>query len=142
MTTLKIAVRLICVLAFVTGAVDIVDGVGLLSFAGVRLQSVARDPTLNSQIAFWGAIWFGYGVVLWRASLHLRSEPSLFRLLCGILVLSGLARVGAAFAYGLPAPPLVAAMAIELVGGTALLLWHGAALRTGSETLATAQKPL
>jgi len=72
--------------------------VGLLTVGGARLESVAHDPVLNSQVGFWGAIWFGYGIILWRTSSNLRDEAGLFRLLCGILVLSGLARVGAAIA--------------------------------------------
>ena len=129
MNTLRIVVRLFCIVPFVTGLVDIVHGVGLLEFAGVTLHSVADAPTLNSQVGFWGAIWFGYGVVLWRAGSHLHDEPKLFRLLCGILILSGLARVGAVAAYGLPALPLVVALAVELIGGSALLLWHAVVLR-------------
>ncbi len=75
-------------------------------------------------MAFWGAIWFGYGIVLWRASSHIRGEPELFRLLCRILLLSGLARVGAAVAYGLLGAVLTGAMTVELLGGFGLLLWH------------------
>ena len=126
MQALKMAVRALCLIPFLTGAVDIVDGVGLLTLGGARLDSVANDPVLNSQVGFWGAIWFGYGFVLWRASAHLHDEADLFRLLCAILVLSGLARVGAAIAYGLPGTVLTGAMAIELIGGAGLLLWHAA----------------
>ena len=92
MTALKTIVRIFCLIPFLTGAVDVVNGIGLLSSAGVPLQTLARDPTLNSQVGFWGAIWFGYGVVLWRASSHLQDEPEVFRLLCLTLFLSGLAR--------------------------------------------------
>ncbi len=53
--------------------------------------SVAGDPVLNSQVGFWGAIWFGIGIILWRASSHLQDEVDLFRLLCGAMALSGLA---------------------------------------------------
>ena len=128
MRILKAAVRVICVLAFVTGVADIVDGVGLLTAAGAHLASVARDPMLNSQIGFWGAIWFGFGVVLWRASSHLRDEADLFRLLCGTIVLSGVARLGAAFAYGLPGPVLTVAMTVEIIAGTGFLVLHAQAL--------------
>ena len=123
------AVRALCIIPFVTGAVDIVDGMDLLILGGARLAGVARDPILNSQIGFWGAIWLGFGVVLWRASGRLREEAELFRLLCGTIALSGLARLGAALAYGLPGPVLTAAMAVELGAGVGFILWHTAALR-------------
>ena len=129
MHALKLAVCALCVIPFATGAIDIVNGVGLLIVGGAHLQSVARDPALNSQVSFWGAIWFGFGLILWRASAHLRDEADLFRLLSGTIALSGLARLGAAFAYGLPGPVLTLAMAVELTAGAGFLLWHAAALR-------------
>lgn len=128
MQALKTAVRVFCVIPFLTGLADIVDGAGLLTLAGAQLGPAAGDPVLNNQIGFWGAIWFGFGVILWRASSHLRDEADLFRLLCGILVLSGLARLGAAMAHGFPGPELAVAMAVELAGGVGLLLWHASAL--------------
>ena len=135
MHALKLTVRAFCVIPFATGIADIVDGVGLLGTAGARLGAAAHDPVLNSQVGFWGAIWFGYGVVLWRASAHLADEADLFRLLSGILVLSGLARLGAALVYGWPGPILTVAMTVELLGGAGLLLWHSAALRSGTGPL-------
>lgn len=122
MHALRMAVRALCTMPFVTGAVDIVDGVGLLALAGARLESVANDPVLNSQVGFWGAIWLGFGIILWRASSHLRDEADLLRLLCGTVVLSGLARLGSAFAHGLPGPVLTIAMSRELIAGTGFLL--------------------
>ena len=129
------AVRALCIIPFVTGVIDILDGVGLLILGGARLESVARDPILNSQVGFWGAIWLGFGVILWRASAHLRDEADLFRLLCGTVALSGVARLGAAFAYGLPGPVLTAAMVVELTAGVGFLLWHASALRGPEEVL-------
>lgn len=128
MNALKLTVRALCIIPFLTGVADVVNGVGLLSFAGARLGSAAADPVLNSQVSFWGAIWLGFGVILWRSSSRLRAEPDLFRILCGTLVLSGLARFGSALVHGWPGPELVIAMAVELVGGAGLALWHASAL--------------
>jgi hypothetical protein len=141
MQALKIAVRTFCVVPFLTGAADIVDGAGLLALAGAQLGQAANDPVLDSQIGFWGAIWFGFGVILWRASSRLRNEPGLFRLLCGILVLSGLARLGSAMAHGSPGPELAVAMAVEFVGGVGLLLWHASALGRRPATSAAQSCP-
>lgn len=126
---IKLASRALCVLAFVTGLVDMFAGIPLLIAGGGRLTSVAGDPVLNSQIGFWGAIWFGFGIVLWRTSGRLRAEAGLFRILCGIILLSGLARLVAALSYGLPGGALTTAMVVEIVGGAGLFLWHAAVLR-------------
>ena len=58
MQALKIAVRTLCIVPFFTGVADIVDGAGLLTLAGSQLGQAVNDPILNSQIGFWGAIWF------------------------------------------------------------------------------------
>ncbi len=135
MPVLKLAVRAICVIAFVTGLADIVDGVGLLTQAGARLGNAAGDPVLNSQIGFWGAIWFGFGLVLWRTSSRLQEDADLFRLLCAIIVLSGLARLGAAFGHGFPGPVLTVAMTVEIAGGAGFLLLHAVASRRSKAAL-------
>ena len=129
MSGLKLATRLLCILAFVTGIVDMFAGVRLLIAGGGNLAGVAADPVLNSQVGFWGAIWFGFGIILWRTSARLREEAGLFRILCGITALSGLARLGAAFAYGLPGGVLTTAMIVEIGAGAGLYLWHAAALQ-------------
>ncbi len=133
MQALKIAVRALCLIPFVTGVADIINGLGLLTFAGAHLGKAADDPVLNSQVGFWGAVWFGFGTILWRASSHLRDEADLVRLLFGTLLLSGLARLGAAVAYGLPGPVLTVAMAVEILGGAGLLFWHASAFRRAGQ---------
>ena len=128
MRGLKLAIRSFCMIAFLTGAVDMFAGVHLLILGGADLHAVTSDAVLNSQVGFWGAIWFGFGFILWRASTHLGDERSLFRILCAIIILSGLARLGSAVAYGLPGPVLTGAMILELVAGVGFLAWHGAVL--------------
>ena len=127
---LRLAIRAFCLLAFLTGAIDMFAGVHLLIVGGAHLESVAGDAVLNSQVGFWGAIWFGFGLILWRASTRLREEAGLLRILCAIIALSGLARLGSAVAHGLPGPVLTGAMILELVAGVGFLVWHSAASHT------------
>ena len=129
MAGLTLAVRLFCVVAFVTGGLDLVDGMDLLVSAGAPVERVAADPVLNSQVRFWGAIWFGFGLVLWRTSSRLRAEAGLFRLLCAVIALSGLARLASALLYGLPGAILTGAMILELAAAAGFAVWHAAALR-------------
>ena len=134
MHLLKMVVRAFCLIAFLTGAVDMFAGVHLLIVGGAHLRDVTDDAVLNSQVGFRGAIWFGFGVILWRASAHLRDEANSFRILCAIIALSGLARLGAAIVYGLPGPVLTGAMILELVTGVGLLAWHTADCATDFRT--------
>lgn len=130
MNTLTIAVRLFCLLPFATGLGDLLLSAGIFGATGVRLPDEAvRNPALNSQVGFWGGIWFGFGLLLWKCSSNLVADRDWFYLLCGILVLSGVGRAIAAARFGLPSAPLIGAMALELVGAPLLVAWHWAVVR-------------
>lgn len=122
---LRLVVRIFCLLPLLTGTLDFVKGVPTLRRGGAVIpDNVAKDPALNSQIGFWGAIWLGYGLTLWRASADPRADAGLLRLQLGILFLSGIGRASAAIRFGPPSRPLREAMVLELVGPPVLLLWH------------------
>ena len=130
MRALRLVVRVFCLLPFATGALDLVRGASYLRSGGAVIPDpAAADPVLNSQVKFWGAIWLGFGLTLWRTTSDLRANAGLFRLLMGILVLSGTGRATAAIQFGRPGRALEGAMALELVGVPLLLLWHRVELR-------------
>ncbi len=130
MRNLKVSVRAFCVLPFVTGAIDFTRGAGFLKSAGVPLsEELVSNAILDSQVRFWGAIWLGYGLVLWSSASRLERDPGTFRLLCGILALSGLGRILSFVRCGSPGAPLTAAIAIETLGAAGFAVWHAALLR-------------
>ncbi len=105
MQRLATVVKIFCLVPFITGAADLVDGVALLKAAGSPIDGEIRtDPIMNSQVRFWGAIWFGYGILLWRTTSDLRKDADLFRILCAILALSGLGRFVSTIQYVHRAP--------------------------------------
>ena len=117
--------RVFCVVPFLTGAADLWLGAKILTLSGVRMpEQVTRDAILNSEIRFWGAIWFGYGVALWWASFDLRGRADVLRILLGTLFLSGLGRALSAAQFGWPSSLLTGAMILEIVGSPALFVWH------------------
>lgn len=122
-----LALRAFCVVPFLTGVVDMAGGLWILIQGGLELPSaVAADPTLNSQVRFWGAVWFGWGLLLWWVAGDPRERGQPLRILMATLFLSGLARLPAMFLYGMPASPLIAATTIELVAPMAFMAWHRA----------------
>ncbi|WP_420137072.1 DUF4345 domain-containing protein [Sphingomonas sp.] len=121
---LIVVLRLLTLLPFATGAGDLLAGTTLLQQAGASLPDVAaRDATLNNQIAFWGTMWLGYGVLLWWATRDLAGRAPVARFLIAALFVSGLARAYSSVRYGLPAMPLVAAMVLELFLSPILYWW-------------------
>jgi hypothetical protein len=125
MNALVIVVRIFCLLPFVTGLADLVLGPQVFGPLGLTFPAaIVSDPALNSQIGFWGAIWFGMALLLWKCTTDLVENQGWFYLLCGILFLSGVGRAIAAIRFGLPPAPLSAAMALELIGIPPVILWH------------------
>ncbi len=117
-------VRMFCVVPLLTGLVDIIGGTWILGQAGAVLpREITTDAVLNNQIAFWGAIWLGFGILLWWASNDPLNRATVARMLFIVLFMSGLARGYAWVRWGYPGPVLTGAMAIELVLSPALLFW-------------------
>ncbi|GJG89364.1 hypothetical protein tb265_45450 [Gemmatimonadetes bacterium T265] len=93
MKTLTSVVRLSCIVPFATGLGDLLFGAGIFGATGVKLSDNAvRSPALNSQIGFWGAMWFGFGLLLWTCSSDLVASRDWSDLLCEVLFLSGSGR--------------------------------------------------
>ena len=121
-----------CVIPFATGLADTFGGTRILSLGGAKIPlQMASDPVVNSQIAFWGAVWFGYGLALWWVSNDVAARAPVLRLLLATLLLSGLARAFAAIVYGWAGTPLTIAMLIELAGSLGLFLWLSVIVRSG-----------
>lgn len=134
MPLLSTIVRILCIVPVLTGLLDIATGTHSLELAGMKVPpGASQHPILESQIRFFGAIWFGWGLCLWRITTDLQANAGWFRGLLGILFVSGLARAAAALQFGLPGGPLTIAMIVELVGAPLLLAWHALLLRRAEE---------
>jgi xanthosine utilization system XapX-like protein len=130
MKYLKLSVRILSVIPCLTGLLDLVLGVKAMVVSGGMLHdSAVSDASLNSQIRFFGAIWLGIGVLLWRCSADLKVNASLFQTIVWILILSGVGRLMSFLQFGMPSPPLFAAMLLELLGMPLLLWWHAWVLK-------------
>jgi hypothetical protein len=127
---LKVVVRILCLVPLLTGLIDLVLGAGALSSVGVDLsRTVLENATLNSQLRFFAAIWFGFGVMLWIVAGDLVQHATGFKLMCWILILSGVGRLASIMQFGLPAPPFIGAAFLELAGIPLLLIWHSQLIR-------------
>jgi hypothetical protein len=130
MNKLKVVIRILCLVPLLTGLADLILGAGALSSVGVDLsRTVLENATLNSQLRFFAAIWFGFGVMLWIVAGDLVQQATWFKLMCWILILSGVGRLASIIQFGLPAPPFIGATFLELAGIPLLLIWHSQLLR-------------
>jgi Domain of unknown function (DUF4345) len=130
MRVLTLVVRILCIIPFATGAVDLLLGANALNTVGVQLSDEAlTEPSLNSQLRFFAAIWLGFGFMVWHATSDLTKHAAWFRLMCFALILSGVGRLISLIQFGIPAAPFVVATIIELVVIPLVLLWHWRVLR-------------
>jgi hypothetical protein len=65
MQAFEITLYLLALIPLCTGALNLGMGLRAQGLIGAQLSPEGfRDPLLNSQIRFYGAIWFGFGVLL------------------------------------------------------------------------------
>jgi hypothetical protein len=108
-----------------TGGLDLILGAIALNIAGASVSpEVLNNAVLDSQIRFFGAIWFGIGIVLYWILPSIEKQTTLFRLLMGGIFLGGIGRLTSAFVVGIPPSHLIAATALELIGMPLLALWQ------------------
>jgi hypothetical protein len=116
-----------------TGLADLLYGTHVIPLLGATLPAAAlSEPTLSSQIRFWGAIWMGFGVLIVYAASDPHRQSTLFRLLAVILVISGVGRVASFVQHGAPAPFFMGAIFVELVVVPLLLFWHARLIRSAT----------
>jgi hypothetical protein len=128
MTAFRITIRALAILALVTGSIDVLLGLAAQATLGAALEEGYGDPLLNSQIRYLGAVWLGFGALLWHCLSDLPKYRSVLRGALLIVFLGGLGRVASVMQFGFPPSDLgrnfvIGATAIEIIGMPLLLVW-------------------
>ncbi|KAK3067283.1 hypothetical protein LTR53_015936 [Teratosphaeriaceae sp. CCFEE 6253] len=108
--------------AIATGTLDILLGTAM---AGTPAESPATSPTMrliDSQLRFLGAMWAGYGLMLWWITDDLPGRRTPLALLSGVMVAGGVGRAISGARYGFSATWVAVAMWVELLGPAGLYL--------------------
>jgi Domain of unknown function (DUF4345) len=122
---LQVVMGVLGLIPILTGGLDLMLGAKALNIVGAMVSSEAlNNVVLDSQIRFFGAIWFGVGIVLYWMLPAIEKQATLFRLLLGIIFLGGIGRLISVFLVGIPPTELVAATALELIGMPLLIWWQ------------------
>lgn len=101
-------------------------GAGL---AGVVLGSTMLDDpiaslSLDSHVRYLSGLLAGIGIASWVLIPRIETATALFRLITFLVVIGGLARFAGLFAVGVPSPPMLFGLAMELVVTPLLCLWQ------------------
>lgn len=117
---LKMATALLALVPLVTGALALM-GIDDPLFAALHLP---RDATLDSQLRFFGGVWFALGLLALWLSPRIDREPVLFRALWLMIFLGGVGRLLSMVQLGLPFAPFIGFTALEVLGAPLFVWWQ------------------
>jgi hypothetical protein len=125
MQAFALLLKLLAPVPIIVGLLHVTLGAGTEVLLGANVPAdVLKDPVLDSQNRFYGAIFMAYGPLLFLCARDLHRHALLLRIVGGFVFLGGIARLASVALQGLPSVPVVGLIAIELVGMPLLLLWH------------------
>lgn len=102
---------------------------GLITMAGVSdpiysASNLPNDPLLDSNLRFFGGVWFGLGVaILWLVP-KIEKQAVLFRVVWGAIFVGGVGRLISMIFIGMPPIPFVVFTILEIVGAPLFVYWH------------------
>lgn len=108
--------KIFAIFSMFTGTVDLITGHKLIIPESER--ALLPTPTLafvDNQLRFLGAIWSGYGMILWWASSNLQARKIPLSLLGTAMFLAGIGRLTSGLSLGWTPSWLKIAAAAELV---------------------------
>jgi hypothetical protein len=86
-------------------------------------QGIA-NPAVESELRFYGAFYFAYGLVLLRAAPRADNDTTTVRALMGALFVAGLARAGGWVAVGRPHQIQRGLLVVELAAPPLIIAWQ------------------
>ncbi len=111
----------------VLGLVPLVTGVITMLGLGDPLYAAAKLPALpllDSNLRFFGGVWFGLGVaILWLVP-RIEQQTVLFRFIWGAIFIGGIGRLLSILLAGWPPAPFVGFTALELFGAPLFVWWQ------------------
>ncbi|MGF6425310.1 MULTISPECIES: DUF4345 domain-containing protein [Bradyrhizobium] len=117
---LQIATALLALVPILTGIITML-GVSDPLYAS---SGVPALPVLDSNLRFFGGVWFGLGLALLWLVPRIESEGVLFRVVWGGIFLGGIGRLLSTVMVGLPPLPFVGFTALEVIGAPLFVYWQ------------------
>lgn len=106
------------------GLVPVSAGFGGV-FLGARLVGSGGGPALDSHFAYLSGLLLAIGLGFWAMVPRIERQTFPIRILGTLVVVGGLARLWALARFGVPPPPHLLALAMELVVTPVLVGWQG-----------------
>ncbi|WP_372426865.1 DUF4345 domain-containing protein [Salinarimonas chemoclinalis] len=125
-----------CVPVF-AGLAGVTTGTGFVGGGGG--DALARGVPLESHVRYLSGLLLGIGLAFWAAVPRIEAHGARVRLLAGIVVIGGLARLLGVVVDGPADGPMTAALAMELAVTPALALWQGRVARRWGPVMAASR---
>ena len=103
------------------GAVGVLLGVGMAGGAGT---AGGAGIDLDSHVRYLSGLLLGIGLTFWWMIPTIEKRGPIVRVLTGLVVIGGLARLLGLFVLGVPSIPMTAALGMELVVTPLLCFWQ------------------
>jgi predicted membrane channel-forming protein YqfA (hemolysin III family) len=117
---LQLASALLAAIPIMTGII----GMFGISDPLYASASLPRSTLLDSNLRFFGGVWFGLGVAMYWIIPTIEKQTLLFRALWGMIFIGGIGRLISMLMVGLPPAPFIGFTALEIVGAPLLVLWQ------------------
>jgi hypothetical protein len=123
-------VLLLALIPLSTGPLDLVLGLEGPRSIGMALSDIdLRDPILNSQVRFFGAVWLGTGLLMGLGAVRFERYGGVLKVIFAVLAVAGLGRLVSVVQFGLPAAPVgvafvFATIILEVGIAPLMLLWQ------------------
>jgi hypothetical protein len=118
----------------VAGLVPVSAGLAGVTLGAGFVGDIA-DVSLDSHFRYLSGLLLGLGLAFWAMMPRIERHVRAVRMLTFLVVLGGFARLAAVIAVGVPDPPMLLALAMELLVTPALCLWQARIARLAEAPL-------
>ncbi|QPC78243.1 hypothetical protein HYE68_008995 [Fusarium pseudograminearum] len=113
---LAIGLKVFSIFSMATSTADVIAGhKALIPVSERALLPKSTLSVVDNQLRFLGAVWGGYGALLWWASNDLQARQAPLAVLGAVMFIAGIGRSISGLTLGWGAPWLKVAAGIELV---------------------------
>jgi len=100
-------------------------GAGLAGMlTGTTMLGVPTPTEVDSHFRYLSGLLLAIGLAFWSTIPRITQSTTIFRLLTALVFVGGIGRLIGVFSVGVPTPPMLGGLAMELVITPLLCLWQ------------------